>query len=146
MSKELYTIGYEGYDVNGFISDLKSHSITCLVDVRESPVSRKTGFSKVKLAERLRKENIGYIHFGQLGSPRQIRKELKEGGSFFVFINRYISYLSDQEEVLKKAYDFIIRERACLMCFEKDSEQCHRTIVAQRMKEIDGNGLKVINI
>ena len=146
MSKELYTIGYEGSDINSFIANLRNHSITCLVDVRENPVSRKTGFSKAKLAERLEQENIGYIHIRRLGSPRQIRKELKGGGSFFVFINRYISYLSDQEEVLKKAYDFVIREKACLMCFEKDAEQCHRTIVAQRIKEIDGNGLKVINI
>ncbi|MCP4626987.1 MAG: DUF488 domain-containing protein [bacterium] len=33
-----------------------------------------------------------------------------------------------------------------LLCFERDPEICHRKIVAQEIRKLDGNGLKVEHI
>jgi len=46
----VFTIGYEGLDIDAFMSLLAEHGIDTVVDVRELPLSRKPGFSKKALA------------------------------------------------------------------------------------------------
>lgn len=41
------TIGYEGIDIDRFLSSLQAHDIETVVDIRELPPSGKPGFSKV---------------------------------------------------------------------------------------------------
>ena len=50
---EVLTIGYEGWDIEEFVDRLKQFHISRLIDVREIPLSRKPGFSKTSLRERL---------------------------------------------------------------------------------------------
>jgi len=50
-----YTIGYQSKSIDDLISQLKSHDISTLVDVREIPISRKKGFSKTVFSEYLNK-------------------------------------------------------------------------------------------
>jgi hypothetical protein len=33
-----------------------------------------------------------------------------------------------------------------LLCYERNPEQCHRKVVAEQIKKLDGNGLKVEHI
>jgi uncharacterized protein (DUF488 family) len=76
----LFTLGYEGLNVDTYIAALKLHDIHTLVDVRELPLSRKKGFSKNVLAARLDAEGIGYLHLRSLGAPRPIRHALRADG------------------------------------------------------------------
>ena len=39
-----------------------------------------------------------------------------------------------------------MHETSCIMCFERDPFQCHRKIVAEKVKEIDGNGIIITHI
>lgn len=39
-----------------------------------------------------------------------------------------------------------MHETSCIMCFERDPFQCHRKIVAEKVKEIDGNGLIITHL
>ncbi|MGN6317380.1 DUF488 family protein [Trinickia sp.] len=41
------TIGYEGLDIDAFISLLSENGIETVVDIRELPLSRKPGFSEI---------------------------------------------------------------------------------------------------
>ncbi|MBU1626147.1 DUF488 domain-containing protein, partial [bacterium] len=66
---ELYTIGYEGRETDEFISELKKHDITRLIDIRENPFSRKKGFYKSALKTALENQGIEYIHLKALGTP-----------------------------------------------------------------------------
>ena len=49
----VYTIGYEGVDIDCFVATLRTVGVTLLADVRAVAVSRKKGFSKNGLRERL---------------------------------------------------------------------------------------------
>src|SRR3546814_18177557 len=49
-AKHLYTIGYAGQTLEGFLRRLKQVGVLTVVDVRELPLSRKSGFSKRALA------------------------------------------------------------------------------------------------
>ena len=146
MPGELFTIGYEGVSIDNFITHLKDNAINCLLDVREIPLSRKRGFSKTALSERLNQENITYVHFKELGSPKPIRDKLKTNHDYSVFFKKVDEYLTNKIKAVEDAYRYVSKNTCCLMCFEHLAATCHRKIVASKIKELDGNGLQVKNI
>ena len=146
MNYELLTIGYEGRKINEFVECLKEFKISRLIDVREKPLSRKPGFSKTALRERLEDENIEYIHVKALGSPSFIRKKLKSDSDYEYFFKAYGKYLTQNMEVIKYVYQFITNGINCIMCFERFPEKCHRSAVANKIIEYDGKGLKIKHI
>ena len=76
---ELYTVGYEGLEIDEFTSFLRKNKIQIIADLRKNPVSRKKGFSKYKMAEQLELKKIAYAHFPALGTPSAWRKLENEG-------------------------------------------------------------------
>ena len=146
MSRAVFTIGYEGKNIEGFVAELRRFAIRCLIDVREIPLSRKQGFSKSALAERLERESIEYVHFKQLGSPKPVRDKLKEDGDYASFFRAMSKHLRNNADAVEKAYNYVENSRCCLMCFESTADMCHRSAVAAKIKERDGNGLMVNDI
>ncbi|MCX6338691.1 MAG: DUF488 domain-containing protein [Candidatus Aureabacteria bacterium] len=142
----LYTIGYEGKDLDAFVSQLGRFQIQRVVDVREVPLSRKRGFSKSPLRERLGEEGFEYVHLKELGSPKEIRKKLKEDNDYRSFFQAFSTYLNSNKLAIEEVYQYVLDATCCLMCFEQSPEECHRSIVAQKIKERDGNGLTIVNI
>lgn len=131
--KTLYTIGYEGLDLEHFIRFLKADHIDVLVDVREIPLSRKKGFSKSRLSDALTSEGIQYEHIKALGSPSPIRKKLKADWNYDAFFKAYNHYLDDHKEALDLLSDIVeMHGNVCLMCFEKTQDICHRRSIADR--------------
>jgi uncharacterized protein (DUF488 family) len=143
---ELLTIGYEGREIDQFIDLLKQFNISHLIDIREIPISRKRGFSKTALRERLQDENIEYIHIKALGSPSAIRNKLKTDWNYEYFFKAYSEYLSNNMGAIQEIYEYLSEGTICIMCFERSYEKCHRLAVADRIKEYDGNGLKIKHI
>jgi len=142
----LFTIGYEGSDVKSFISRLEQSRIRRVVDVRDVPLSRKPGFSKTPLRAKLEREGIEYVHIRQLGSPKAIRNRLKEDADYASFFGSFSTYLDDQQMAIDEAYRNACEATCCLMCFERMPDKCHRSMVAEKIRLRDGNGLQVINI
>ncbi len=142
----LYTIGYEGRSIDDFVTILKSAGITRLIDVREIPLSRKRGFSKSALKQRLDDEHIEYVHYKALGSPSEIRYKLKQDWDYNYFFEAFSDYLTGQMDVIKDVYRHLSNGVNCLMCFEHNHEECHRLPVATKIKEYDGNGLLIKHI
>ena len=143
---ELLTIGYEGREIDEFVNRLKSFNVTHLIDVREIPLSRKKGFSKSTLGERLKNEDIEYVHAKPLGSPAEIRNKLKSDWDYKYFFKAYSAYLAKNMDAVKKVHQYLFDGVTCIMCFERFPEKCHRSIVADKIKEYDGNGLKIKHI
>ena len=144
--KVIFTVGYEGRLIDEFINRLKEFNITCLIDVREIPISRKPGFSKTALKEKAESEHISYFHLRALGSPSMIRHRLKEDHDYECFFRAYGDYLENNTNVLNEAYAIVQSGVSCFMCFEREPENCHRWSVANKIKEIDGNGLIIRHI
>ncbi len=146
MQTEIFTIGYEGRDVDEFISLLIQFKISRLIDVREIPLSRKKGFSKSALKEKLEEENIEYVHVKLLGSPSDIRKKLKTDWDYNHFFKSYTKHLLNNFDAVKEAYNYVLSEKSCVMCFERLPDNCHRSVVAKSIKIYDNNGLKIRHI
>lgn len=130
----LYTIGYEGRDIESFIEALRRHGIEQLADVRELPLSRKKGFSKTRLAEQLSDHGIEYRHIRELGAPKSIRDPYKSGGPFEEFAAQYRDHLEDQQLPVDALAGMSHRKTTAVMCFERDHGSCHRLFLADRLK------------
>lgn len=134
---ELYTVGYQGRTLPEFVKLLRAQDITLLVDVRERPVSRKRGFSALPLSEALRKVGIGYESDRQLGNPENIR-ELWKNGSLDEGRAQYRRLLRNGRKARVSALlDLAKDQRVCLLCFEADPDQCHRTVIAEEAVRLE---------
>ncbi|MBU2601514.1 MAG: DUF488 domain-containing protein [Actinobacteria bacterium] len=129
----LCTIGYEGCSIEEWVGRLVEQDVDVVVDVRAVPISRKHGFSKVRLAERLRESGIDYVHYRELGNPRGLRDKLRTGWDFTEFAREFRSLLDEQEEVVEELAQLASSRRICLVCFEEDPASCHRSIVADQL-------------
>lgn len=141
--KTLFTSGYEGVGLEEFIGQLKKNNVQILIDIREKPLSRKKGFSKKSLTEALAMENIDYLHLKELGSPSSLRKKLREDKDYSYFFNEFSGYLSSKKESLLEALEAIQDSIGCLLCFEKNHEECHRKLVVEEMIQMNNDELLV---
>jgi uncharacterized protein (DUF488 family) len=146
MARELFTAGYEGITIDTFIGNLQANRIDCILDVRALPVSRKPGFSKAELAERLNSRGIRYVHLRELGTPKSIREEVRSTRDYSTFSAKMEKYLAGQTETIEVAHTHVLTSRCCLMCFERLADHCHRKIVAEKIKATNGDGLQVTHI
>lgn len=129
--KVLYTVGYEGTQLDQFVEQLKQLDVQLVVDVRERAFSRKPGFSKTPLSTALARIGIKYVHVPALGSPTPIRKQLQEDGDYRRFFSGYRDYLLSHADAADELLDDLENETACLMCFERDPKTCHRSVLAE---------------
>jgi uncharacterized protein (DUF488 family) len=132
--KTVYTIGYEGTDIERFVKTLNAVGVETVADVRAVPRSRKKGFSKNTLRENLENAGIEYLPVQELGDPKDGREAAKVG-DFDRFRMIYSAHADLPESVaaieqLAKVSD---EKVVCLLCFERDPKTCHRFIVGERM-------------
>ncbi len=134
MIQKLYLTGYEKETFQEFLRKLKMRKITTVIDIRERPLSRKNGFSKVALKKLLEQNRMHYFHLPDLGSPKSLRDKLKKDSNYLEFFKRYRDYLVKKSQLLKKIFE-IITNNGCsvLLCFEKDYQLCHRSIIASEL-------------
>jgi uncharacterized protein (DUF488 family) len=133
----IYTIGYEGADVERFISALKGAGVEVLADVRAVALSRKRGFSKNALRDELATDGIGYRHFIELGTPKPGRDAARAGDGA-TLRKIYCDEVLAQEpaQAALEALATLAQQRpVCLLCFERDPSTCHRRLLAERLAE-----------
>lgn len=140
----VYTIGYEGTDIDRFVATLKAVGIKVLADVRAVAVSRKKGFSKTALRARLEDEGIAYTHLVHLGDPKPGR-DAARAGRYDEFQTIYLEHLegAEPQAALDELSEIIGESPTCLLCFERASKNCHRSIVADRLRI---SGVKVFDL
>lgn len=128
---KLFTVGYQGRDISEFVDLVDDQNIDVLADVRDSPSSRKPGFSRHQLSDALRSRGIDYVHFESLGNPEKIRYA---DASTDEILEMYADHMADRwDEVLPELMETARRQQVCLMCYERKPSECHRTVVADEM-------------
>jgi uncharacterized protein (DUF488 family) len=133
--RNLYTIGYEGADLDRFVTTLKDAGVEVVADVRAVALSRKRGFSKNALRDRLAEAGIGYEHFIALGTPKPGRDAAHAGDAAKMhrIFGEHLE-TAGAKAALQAVGDLALARSTCLLCFERDPAMCHRTIVAERLR------------
>lgn len=135
--KKIVTIGYENADFNDFLTTLETLGVTTLLDIRELPISRRRGFAKTALREGLASVGIDYRHEPRLGSPKDIRHQLRDDGDYKKFFKDFDRYLRTQATLLEQLSGELAGTVA-LLCYERDHNTCHRRSVAEALSKITG--------
>jgi hypothetical protein len=130
----LFTIGYEGRNVESFINALIQNDIRLLCDVRKIPLSRKFGFSKNKLKHITETIGIKYVHIPDLGIESDKRSSLETVEDYRRLFKEYERTLVNYTKQLDQLYYLLCsNSRIALMCYEKDPEMCHRHVLRDHM-------------
>lgn len=134
----ILTIGYEGANLDAFIETLLNAGVDTVADLRAVAVSRRKGFSKTALSERIREAGMNYVHFRDLGDPKPGR-EAARAGYFSEFKRIYSAHLATDaaQSQLKQLSEITSRERVAVLCYEADATHCHRTMVAESLVKND---------
>jgi uncharacterized protein (DUF488 family) len=132
----LFTIGYEGIDIQRFVTTLVNVGIEVVADVRAIPHSRKPGFGRNTLPAKLAEVGIRYQHFLDLGDPKEGRDAAKAGDydRFRRVFSAHLMTASAQASLLDLA-SLAESSSTCLLCFERNPQVCHRSIIASRLSE-----------
>lgn len=133
----LYTIGYEGLNLEQYLNNLLKHKVNYLCDVRRNPYSQKFGFSKVELTNALSIVQIGYMHIPELGISSNLRQDLKTSTDYYNLLKQYESdTLPYQRKNLELLKDLVLKyKRIAITCFEAKISHCHRSKIAALMSK-----------
>lgn len=141
---QIFTIGYEGANVEDLVQTLVNNRIKVLADVRELPLSRKKGFSKKAFAHRLNEAGIEYKHYRDLGDPKMGRDAAKAGDldTFVKVFSNHIQKPSAQN-AMDDLFKVASQKLTCMMCFERCASVCHRSMIANFAVK---SGFEVLNL
>ncbi|HEU0051917.1 MAG TPA: DUF488 domain-containing protein [Longimicrobium sp.] len=136
--KTIATIGYENATVPRFLDALREAGVDLLVDVRAVASSRRPGFAKSKLAANVGGAGIEYLHLRGLGTPSEGRAAARAGrhDEMHAIFAEHLKTPEAQADLETLATLVRAGRHACLLCLEADPAHCHRSLVAEALKEL----------
>lgn len=128
----LFTIGYSGLEMPGFIELLVRNAVAVVCDVRSTPFSKfKPDFSRGPFRRHLNAADIKYVFLGaELGARPEDRSCYVDGQARYERIAATEPFRRGMERVRNG----IATTTLALVCSERDPAECHRAIlVAHRL-------------
>lgn len=143
----LATIGYEDATLEDFLATLGAAGVTMLIDIRQVATSRRAGFSKQQLRQAVFDAGMRYVHLVRLGDPKEGRKAARQGrmAEFRHIFTRHLRTAEAQTD-LQIAVDLVREGGACLLCYERQPEFCHRSIVAEALTATTGFDVRHLGV
>jgi uncharacterized protein (DUF488 family) len=144
----LRTIGVYGFDRGSFLGVLSGAGVELLLDVRQRRGVRGSEYAWAnaqRLQAALAEAGIAYTHLKELAPTTEMRQlqyrederkgEGKRSRSVLApaYVERYSEEILDQVD-LDPIVRFIGKSQAALLCVERDPEACHRSLIAERLR------------
>lgn len=134
----LFSIGYEGLNLETYINRLIVSDVRVLCDVRKNAFSQKYGFSKKQMQMACEGVGIQYVHVPDLGIESNQRHDLNNQSDYDRLFDSYeqTTLKNNRNALLQLRALLDSKKRIAVTCFEKDSAQCHRTRVATALMNL----------
>jgi len=145
----LRTIGVYGFDRDSFLAALTGAGVDLLLDVRQRRGVRGSEYAWAnaqRLQAALDEAGIGYSHLKELAPTTEMRQlqyaederrgEGKRSRTVLApaYVERYANEVLDQVN-LEPIVRWIGKSQPALLCVERDPEACHRSLVAERLRD-----------
>jgi len=139
LNDTIYTIGYQGKNIEQFIKILKENEIELLLDARFSSESQyKPEFSGNVLEREIKRNKMNYNHEKELGLPYLIQNPYKEGVLGYNCVKQWYNWHINTNTNFEKLIELIKTSgKTAIMCMEAyakaHGEQryaCHRDMLA----------------
>ncbi len=115
---------------------LRRNGVTCLVDVRSAPGSRRMPhFSKAALEVSMREAGIQYLHAPELGGLRKPRADSINGAWRNDGFRGYADHMQTPEfaAAIENLIDVARQRRTAIMCAEAVPWRCHRSLISDAL-------------
>jgi uncharacterized protein (DUF488 family) len=135
-SPVVLTVGHSTRTLAEFIRLLRSHEVSCIVDVRTVPRSRHNPqFNKTSLPGALKKAGLNYVHMPGLGGLRHAKRDSVNMGWRNASFRGFADYMQTSEFKLsiEELMQLAKQERVALMCAEAVPWRCHRSLIADAL-------------
>ncbi|WP_345712087.1 DUF488 domain-containing protein [Kineococcus glutinatus] len=144
------TIGVYGFDGESFVRRLQHADVHLLLDVRQRRGVRGPEYSwanSLRLQAALARARIGYEHHPELAPTTELRRlQYAEDARRGVgkrsrreladeYARRYTAEVLDRADLAPIVPVPSGSGTAALFCVELDAEACHRSLIAQRLRE-----------
>jgi uncharacterized protein (DUF488 family) len=141
----IYTAGYEGVSIDGFLNLLVESGIERVIDVRHNPIARRYGFHKSTLNRLLSRLVIDYRHFAELGIQSSIRQLFPADVDRGMMFDEYeFTTLTREAEAVRDVTSLMSERPSALLCLEAEPSCCHRSRLANSVSGL--TGLPVVHL
>jgi uncharacterized protein (DUF488 family) len=145
----LRTIGVYGFDGGTFLDALSGAGVELLLDVRQRRGVRGSEYAWAnagRLQAALEEAGVRYSHLKELAPTTEMRQlqyreddrkgEGKRSRSVLApaYVERYTEEVLDPVD-LDPIVRFVGNSQAALLCVERDPEACHRSLIAERLRD-----------
>ena len=126
----IYTAGFAEWTAERFFGELKTHSVSHLVDVRLNNVSQLAGFAKKKDLEFFLKTICGaeYMHEPILAPTSVLLKEYRSKKITWDEYGKFFLELLKERKVESVLSQDLLRGAPVVLCSEHRPEFCHRRL------------------
>ncbi len=147
------TVGVYGATLPRFLDALRSADVALLLDVRQRRGVRGREYAwanSLRLQAALRDAQIAYRHEIALAPTTELRQlqyredaRLKEGKRSRsvladAYRHRYVEEILDRFDLDELVSTLPSEGRTALLCVERDARACHRSLIAERLRERHG--------
>lgn len=138
---KIFTIGSTRKTAEDFFKLLKSEGVTKIIDVRLNNTSQLLGFAKYPDIEYFTKEILHgeYFHDKKFAPSEKILSRYKKNIINWDDYEREFAELMNYRHIdLYIADKYAGQENYCLLCTEVSPENCHRRLVAEKIRDVLG--------
>jgi uncharacterized protein (DUF488 family) len=133
----LWTVGHSTRSIDEFLELLRSSRISCLVDVRSYPGSRRyPQFNKDNLCNAVSAAGIDYVHMPELGGRRKAKPDSLNMTWRNESFRGYADYMETDafREGIERLLQLASEQRTAIMCSEAVWWRCHRSLISDYLK------------
>ncbi len=138
----VYTLGYAGRNLDGFLYLLLERELAGVIDVRSSPRSRVYGFAGTTLERNLGELGLQYVAMPELGIPSEARQDIGSTAKRSALLEQYGEWLDEtQTDSVAQVAALMTDAPLALMCMESEATDCHRSVLATAVNDVAGLGV-----
>jgi uncharacterized protein (DUF488 family) len=150
VSRELATIGFGKKGAERFVQLLRDVGVATVIDTRRRPDSPLAGYARQRDLPFLLSSAaaIGYEHRPELAPPDDLLERYRKDKDWPAYVLEFEERVLASPHAGETMMELLNRsssEVVALLCSEPTPEQCHRRLVAERMKDMEPS-LHVIHL
>jgi uncharacterized protein (DUF488 family) len=128
---QIISVGYESRSLEELVQVLQRAGVELLLDVRELPLSRRKGFSKTPLSNRLTESGIEYRHVKVAGNPYR-----QQRGNTERCLALYSAHLTRNPTIVSEVVSHLEdASKVAVLCVEHEHSACHRSILIEKLRQ-----------
>jgi uncharacterized protein (DUF488 family) len=131
----VYTIGFTQKSARRFFELLDENGVRKMLDIRLNPYGQLSGFSKkddlAYFLERL--SGIDYQHLPELAPTDDILHDYRKDKDWSAYVARFEALMDERQIPASLGRTVFENGPVCLLCSEATPDQCHRSLVAERL-------------